>query len=541
MNCKKTAVSKRSNLPVIISVIVAGVILLNVGLNFLPDSVRRFDITTSDSYTLSNETKEYLSSLDEKVTLYVVEANGSDIKFEYFLRSLTECSDSLEVRWVGYEDVADKLSAWGVKDGQISPYTLLAETEKRSMPMGYSDLISYRTDNSTITSYIGTNEMTAAQYENIYTMLVQYMSSDSQNASSYMAMLEALLYDTDTYFNAESYICKMVEYVTVDIIPARYTLTGHGETDLSKTEIGLYISSTVGVAHNALNLAVEGEIPDDAVSIIIMKPTSDITAMEASLLTSYLNGGGQITLFTSDENLDMPNLMSVINAYGLSAEKGIVGEIVEVEVKKEASENEDTSENEDSSENEGENKETEKKYVTDVSGKVNTDHKAMAELVGLSVAPTITKGNSIVYENKSGFKLTPIITTSNKTYVGENTDDEHLDVRSLAAVSEKEGGGTLMWFTGADSFTVPILSKEEANDSALMTTVYSNCALVISSLALAPFSYESTVKLPEAKFYGERLMSVTETSFVLYAVVIVVLVVVLSVVGIILCYKRKKT
>ena len=538
MNCKKTAVSKRSNLAVILSIVVAVVILLNVGLNFLPDSVRRFDITTSDSYTLSNATKEYLSSLDEKVTLYVIEANGSDIKFEYFLRRLAKCSDSLEVRWVDYEDIADKLSAWGVKDGQISPYTLLAETEKRSMPMGYSDLISYRTDNSTITSYLGTNEMTAAQYENVYSMLVQYMNSDSQNASSYMAMLEALLYDTDIYFNAEPYICKMVEYVTVDIIPARYTLTGHGETDISKTEIGLYISNTVGVAHNALNLGVEGRIPDDAVSIIIMKPTSDITAKEATLLISYLNGGGQITVFTSDENLDMPNLMSVINAYGLSAEKGIVGEIIEVDVKKETSENEDTTENVDDSENEDENKETEKKYVTDVSGKINTEHKAMAELVGLSVAPIITKGNSIVYENKSGFKLTPIITTSDKAYVGENT--EALSARSLAAVSEKEGGGTLMWFTGADSFTVPILSKEEANDSALMTTVYSNCALVISSLALAPFSYESTVKLPEAKFHGERLMSVTETSFVLYAVIIVVLVVVLSVSGVILWYKRKK-
>ena len=532
MNKKAPSMSPRYKAAVITSIIIVAVVLLNVGLNFLPDNISRFDITTSDSYTLSNNAKEYLSSLDEKVTLYVIDANGSDIKFEYLLRRVDGISDNLGVKWVSYEDVADKLTALGIKAEQVAPYMLLTESEKRSVPLGYVDLILYRTDNTTIISQLQTNEMTAAEYERIVTTLAQQVNTSSEYANTYMQLLNALIYDVDRYFSAESYICKMVEYVTVDVIPARYTLTGHGETALAKTEIGLYLSNTAGVAHNQLNLTVAGEIPQDAVSIIIMKPTSDITETEANMLISYLNDGGQITLFTSDENLGMSNLMSVVNAYGLFAESGIVGEVIEVKAEK------DNAENEADAETDEEKNETVKKYVTEISGKVNTEHKAMAGLKGISIAPIITNGNSIIYENKSGLTLTPIITTSASSYVGENKDE--LAARSLAAVSEKDGGGTVMWFTGAESFTVPILSKEDASNAALMNTVYSNCALVVSTLALAPFSYESTIKLPEAKFFGERLMSVTETSFVLYAVVILVLVIALSVTGVILWYKRKK-
>ena len=525
MNNCNNEISKKPRLAVIVSVVTAVVLLLNVALNFLPDSARRFDVTTSNSYTLSATTKEYFSSLGEKINIYVLDADGSDVKFEYMLKRMDGCSDNVNVRWTNFEKVADKLTALGVKLEQASPYLIIIESSKRSIVAGYSELITYRTDNTSITSYIGTNEMTAVQYENLKTAFAQQASTSSEYASQYMQMLEILIYDVEKYFNAEPYICQMIEYVTVDIIPARYALTGHGEAELSKTEMGYYLSDMVGLNYGPLDISDGGEIPADAVSIMVIDPTSDITKAEANKLISYLDRGGQITFFTSDEDLDLPNLMSVINAYGLSADNGIVGEMVEIKGEE--------------SEGEGEGDTvTEILYVTDVSVKPNTAHKSMEFTVGKNITPVISKGNSITYENKSGFTLTPILTTSANAYVGENKDD--MAVRSLAAISEKKGGGTLLWFTGAGSFTVPILGKDEANDPTISTTVYSNIYIVISSLVLAPFSYESTVKLPDAKFYGERLMSVTETSYVVYAVVIAVLVIIFAVFGVIYWYKRKK-
>ena len=530
---------KQSSLSVA-AIIVASVVLFNVALQFLPDYVRRLDITSAKSYTLSDSTKDYFSSLDEKVNIYVLDVDGSDIRYEYWLKRLDGASDNISVRWSSLEAEAERLAAMGVALSEPSPYLLIVEGEKRSIAMGYSDLIIYRTNNSTIASYIGTNEMTASQYNSVLTTLAQYAYSSDQYASQYAEMLEALVYDVEKYFSAESYLCKMIEYVTVDILPARYSLTGHGETALSKTEMGYYLSDGVGMVHSDLDLSVSGGIPEDAVSIMVVAPKTDITKAESDILIDYLNGGGQMTFFTTEANLDMPNLMSVMSAYGLTAEKGAVGEIVEVEVEtqNEAETDADTENNsEDGSDGEAT---TVKEFRTEVAVNVNLDHKATAQLksAGVEISPTVSGGNSIIINNKDGFKLTPILTTSDKAYIGDDT--ENLGPRALSAVSEKIGGGTLLWFTGADSFARSLLSKEEANNAEIITPLYSNIYVVISSLALAPVTYESSVTVPTAKYYGERLMSVTETSYVLYTAVIIALVVIMSVFGVIFWYKRKK-
>lgn len=514
-------ISFKTKSVIVISVMIALTVLLNVGLQFLPEAIKAFDITDNKSYTLSDTSKDYFSSLDEKVTLYVLDANGTDIKYEHWLDRVGSSFKNIDVKWTTYDKVSDKLTALGVKLESASPYLLLVESEKRSMVAGYSDLISYRTNNSNLISLIQKSEMTAEEYNYWLTMVAQYANSTSEQAAQYVQVLQMLVYDVEKYFNAEPYLCKLVEYVTVDIIPARYTLTGHGETELNKTEMGYMISNSLGLYHNELDISGDKKIPDDAVSILIINPTSDISAKEANKLISFLNEGKQITFFTSEANLDMPNLMSVIRAYGLDADKGAVGEAVEAKA-------------------ETDKTETEIIYRQEVSVNVNTDHKATESLKGLveKISPVVKKGNSITYNNKDGFKLTPILTTSQKAYIGENTSD--LGSLSVAAVSEKTGGGTLLWFTGAESFTRTILSKDEANNTEIAMPLYSNIYVVSSSMALAPTTYESTVTVPEGKYYGERLMSVTETSYVLYAVVIIVLVVATSVVGVIFWYKRKK-
>lgn len=510
-------VSKKSKSTVIIAVVIAAVILLNVGLQFLPDTVKRFDITGEKSYTLSDTTKKYLSSLDEKVTVYVLDADGSDIKYEYWLDRLDSSFKNIDVKWTTFDKVTDKLTALGVKLESASPYVLIIESEKRSMVLSYADLITYRTNNSDLISIIQKSEMTAEEYNYWLKMFAQYAQSSSEYASQYAQMLQILVYDVEKYFNAESYLCKIVEYVTVDVIPARYTLTGHGETDFSKTEMGYQLSSVMGKSYAALDMTDGKEIPKDAVSILVIAPTADISKSEADTLISFLEDGGQMTFFTNEANLDMPNLMSVIRAYGLNAEKGVVGEVVEVAA--------------DSAED------TEKK--TEYRDSVAVDlYEKWQNAIGVEISPVVSGGNSISFENKDGIEFKHILTSQSTYIVGES--DPVPEPRTLAALSQKKGGGTLLWFTGAESFTKAILSKEDANNAEIMIPLQSNIYIVFASLTLAPVTYESTVTVPDAKYYGERLMSVNETSYVLYAVVIIVLVVALAIFGVIFWYKRKK-
>ena len=552
-NKKISNVSKKPNTKVIVAAVIAVVVLLNVAIQFLPDSIRRFDITSSKSYTLSESTKKYFSELDEKVTFYILDADGSDVKYEHFLKRIDSGFDNIDVKWTSSEKVTHLTEELGISTENITPYFVIAESDKRKTAVSHADLMFYRTDNSTLTSFFGTGELSLVEYEYYKQVLAEQAQSSTEYAEQYASMLEALLYDVDMYFNAEPYLCSIVEYVTVDIIPARYTLTGHGEVVFADTEIGHYLSDTVGMTHKELDISDGSAIPEDAVSIVVFDPDTDITKAEADMLIAYLDNGGQMTFFTSNEDLDLPNLMSVINAYGLSAEKGIVSELIVKESEDSSDGEDDTEANaegntennaedgaENNAEEEGsdeENGDTAEFYSTDTVGVyINTAHSAMSDLVGMNVSPKITKGNYIKFNDVNGLTRTFLLTTSENAYVGDNVETR--GEIPVAAVSEKTDGGTLLWFTGADSFTTPIL--ESTDDTEEVTRIYSNCALVLTSLSLAPYTYESTVTLPEAKYYGERLMSATETGFVVFIIVIAVAVVALSVAGLIIWYKRKK-
>jgi hypothetical protein len=118
------------------------------------------------------------------------------------------------------------------------------------------------------------------------------------------------------------------------------------------------------------------------------------------MLRAYLRRGGQITVLTDEENLAMPNLMSLMAAYGMSAEKGAVGEAITVK---------------DNAAQEGENLEK-TEFSSSVAVKVNTQHEALASLDQLSSlqTPTITGGNAISMQKDAqpSLLLTALLTTS---------------------------------------------------------------------------------------------------------------------------------
>ncbi len=521
-----------------LAVVIAAVVVLNAALCLIPDRFRRIDLTSSDSYTLSEDTLKYFGELDDKITLNVIEADGSDPKYEYFLRRVDESSKNIDVKWLSAEDARSITDPLGVTE-YIAPYLIVAESEKRSTALFYSEVISYYTENTDLIEYVFFgSEVSLGYYENIKsTLKASYdkavAENNSETAESDAYFLSLLAMETKMYFNGEPYICGVVEYLTVDVVPKRYVLTGHGEASFSETEMGYYILEEMGLEHTPLDTAASPAIPADAVSILVINPQNDISEAEAELFLNYLNGGGQMTFFTAEENLSMSNLMSVIRAYGLSAESGAVGEIAKIEIKGET-------EGEENSEPEYE---TVHRNLVDVH--VNTAHKATAELKEMinNVTPKINNGNAISFNNElSGYTLTPILTTSESSYIGDAKDE--LAPRTVAAVSDREGGGTLLWFTGATSFTEPILDEDVSE--AVRTRVYSNIAVVISSFGLAPFTYESRYDegaegvVPEAKPYDTRLLSVNETNFLWQPLIIVIAIVIIAVVGIIFCYKRKK-
>jgi len=549
MRNKAMASSRSGKIKIIISVAVAVLLLLNVGLWFIPERFKKIDITANDAYTLSDGTKTFLSGLDEKITLYVLDADGSDTRYEYLL-GLLDGYKNVDVKWMSSKKATHLLEPMGltVPEDKKIPYFIVIESEKRTAYLDHYSLFSYVNSNSDLVSFIsyiesmtgqdlattnssGYAEMSIEQYELLLDLISTYAQNDSQNAATYVSYYSSLIYDTQQYFYGEVALSKKIEEAIVDKIPTRYMLTGHGETPVGNTWLGFMLSE-MGLQCKDLNTTESLEIPSDAVSVMVLAPTSDITEAEAQTLLNYLGGGGQITFITSDANLSMPNLMSVINAYGMSANSGTVGERVEVK----NSTDESTVGPEAAPDPSAEPK---YESTDSVTAYLNTDHDALSVLKNLSVVSKITKGNDIDISAKlEGIKTTALLTTSENCYIGEySEEDSEMKHMILAAIAEKENGGKLLWFTGASSFLNTISSDTTEEQ---YVTMYGNCITVVSTAALAPLSYESTLTLPSARPYASKYLTVTDTNFVFSVIVVIVAVVAASVTGLIIWYRRKK-
>lgn len=489
---------------------------LNAGAWLIPGRYRTYDATSTKLYTLADSTKDFLSAIDEDVTLYLVKETGDDQRFEYFLNRLTQHSKHLTLKTVKLEDSTALLEKVGVTADQLTSvgYCLVAESAKRSEIVDYNSLFYYETANSALTQ-LGLSKMSASDY---YQWLNTFYSYANQS-EDYLPYLDAILNDTHMYFQGQGIICAMLEYVLADVIPGHYALTGHGEMEFGTSMMAGMIT-TYGEVYGILDVTSVTEIPADAASLLIIDPAEDYTAQEIEMLKRYLARGGQVTVVTGEKHLAMPNLMSLMADYGMSASAGAVG--IDEEVKVEAAE--------------GEEPTTNLQRVSSVKVTPNLEHDAFAAGVTESaLAPVITNGNAISFSKTSDASLiqTALLTTSAKAFVGEDRSTQGQQV--VAAAAETSDGAHLLWFTGAESYAVKI-SDWSKNENAVYNVF---CLYMVENWA--SLNYRSTVKNPAATLYQVNYSTPEGSQPVLFGIVAIgAIPLTLLCVGLVLCYRRKK-
>ena len=127
-------------------------------------------------------------------------------------------------------------------------------------------------------------------------------------------------------FAGESSLTSAIYYVTSGNLPKLYTLTGHGETDLSTTYTEAVEKENVTMSE--LSLLAEGGVPGDCDCLLILLPQSDLAAEELTLVQEYLKNGGNLLLITDPQETagSRPNLDALMADYGVSESEGIVVE-----------------------------------------------------------------------------------------------------------------------------------------------------------------------------------------------------------------------
>lgn len=262
-------------------------VVVNLVVTALPAKYTSIDCSATKLYSLTNDTKDRVSKLDEDITIYVLNSKKSkDAKIDETINRYKDLSSHIKVKYVDpttspkfYQDYTD-----------TTPTTnsLIIESKNRSKVIDYNDIYEY--DSS---SY--------------------YYGYQSQSSI--------------TGYDAEGQITSAIEYVTMDAdeLPVIYQITGHNET-----EIGSNFQSVVSKANanlKSLELFNEEKVPEDATAIIINSPTVDFNEEDAQKVIDYLNSGGKALIIGCYAyNDELTNFNKILAAYNVSFKTGVVAE-----------------------------------------------------------------------------------------------------------------------------------------------------------------------------------------------------------------------
>lgn len=486
----------RKALSVTVSVaVVVAMLILNVGAAFLIGSNTFSDMTDSKLYTISEETKKFNSSLDEKVTISVINADRSNTQFELFMKRYAESGENISLEYLNTADDSKFLSEHGITaESSVTPYSILVSSEKRSQFIDFYSMYYYSN------AALGISQMSYSQYNYYYSLF--------SSSESYAEYLYNLTYGSELYFCGEKAITSTVEYVTLDHIPHSYFLTGHGEDDAYEGKFASLLTY-MSYAYGVLDITSAEAIPEDADCIMINTPSEDYSDAETEIILDYMKNGGRLLLITEKENLAMKNLMSIAEYYGATASQELIVEEVE-----------------STDEDDGETEPDEHTFAP----VFNTDHDVFGSYGGdynvkISNANPITVSEDL----RPSQLVTPILTTSDKAHL-DGSDNKGVYNVGIAVEEETDDGNSRMvWFSSADTF----------NDEEKAST--DNLSLLVYAMTWMGKSYTSALGEISAPLFEDPMLNVPSGSAVFLAIVLIFIIpITLIVIGVVIYVKRKR-
>ena len=502
-------------------IVLALLIVANLLVNVLPAKITQFDTSGMGLTEISEETEKFVSAMDEDVTIYWLCEDGvEDQQFRILLSRYEEAGKHITVKIV--DPLKEPTFTAKYSDAALSPYSFIVESARRHTVVDSENLYYYTNLLFPIVyqmypQYIPaelTGPMTAAGLASAcsqYATMITYMLAQED-----FSVEDITQYNTVHSFCAEAQLTAALDYVTQEYIPHGYLLTGFGEKTPSESLSELL--GTMGLDLDPLDLSTSGGIPVDANCLVLYSPTRDLTPHEASLITAYLNGGGSLMLNTSPELAEScPNLNSVVAAFGLTAQNGLVQE--------------------------GDTSFISGSQYTLVPT-VSAEHTATAYVTSGGFKPMLPDCHPIAVAEKlpEGVTVTPLFTTSDKAVLvtldktANLTEAGKLEVAVAAAKSVTTAEGTtktanLTWFASANAFT----------DTAAEGSKGGNYYFYAATMSLMNEGFTSAYEnLTPVSLQTESLEVTDGAALIIFAVTVILLPVALLVVGIVIWIRRKR-
>ena len=265
---------------ILTAIVLAILVVVNVLASALPANLTRLDISSTNLYSITSNTKAVVNALEKDVTIYwIVQNDQEDSVIENLLAKYNGLSSHIDVVKKNPDTYPTFASQY--TDETVQNNSLVVECGEK-----------YR--------YI--------PYEDIYLTDVDYTT-----------------YSYVYSFDGEGAITSAIDYVVSEDNPIIYQLQGHGESELPSDLSSQIERENLELA--SLSLLTEDEIPEDAACLLIYAPSSDISDEEEKMLAEYAENGGKLMVIAGPtEEGELTNLYALLEDYGVTAAEGIVVE-----------------------------------------------------------------------------------------------------------------------------------------------------------------------------------------------------------------------
>lgn len=266
--------------------VIAAVIIVNL---IASASGIQKDLTATGSNSLTEETKELVSGLEDDLTFYYLTKEGE---------TLTWLDPSFAMYMELYERASDKITFETV-DLLLNPKFAEQYTDET--------VIQY--------SIIVVNEATGlSKYISSQDMVLTQMTMDQY---TFQYVTEVVGLDIEGQINAA------IRYVTDGDQTNLYAVTGHGELELGSE--GQNLLRKANVNYNTLETMTATGVPEDCDVLFVFVPTNDYTEAELQMLKDYADQGGDF-LFIAVDQQGVDNFYELLAYCGVKVQSGVVVE-----------------------------------------------------------------------------------------------------------------------------------------------------------------------------------------------------------------------
>lgn len=257
-------------------------IVVNLGLNFVPDQYVSYDVTENKLFTLTEDTLQYVQGMTGDVTIYVlVNRDSKDGDLDRTLQQIESASNHIQVEYV-------------------NPI---------SNPMFYYKYTDIQPANNSLIVVSG-NADVVVDYNDIYEYAYNYSTGDYESVG----------------YDGEGQILSALIRVDEENISKFYAVTGHDELELD--ERFLDALNKENLEYETLHLNTVDAVPEDAQCIILNAPINDYSTDDVGKVLAYLEQGGHVlvTLAQAQIYAGLPNFEQIIGYYSVSVVDGVIVE-----------------------------------------------------------------------------------------------------------------------------------------------------------------------------------------------------------------------